>query len=261
MSNEKLNKILNVTVKIVTWIVIAFTIFMMVFTVFTVATFDQNERSIFGYKFYIVQTDSMSRSEKNEHLDVHFNAGDIIVVKERKDNTKFETGDIISFLSDNSDSFGKTITHMIKDVRKTSDGTVIGYVTYGTNTGAVDEKLVDPDFVLGEYQGKLPVVGKFFAYVKSTRGYIICILIPFLLVILYNAINVIRLFRKYKGEQTAAINEEKAQLAKEREENARMMQELLALKAKLEAQQTPTGEGAAEVSSDPAPSADSTEEA
>jgi signal peptidase I len=226
---------------------------MMIFTVFTVTTVDKNERSIFGMKFYIVQTDSMSLSENNKDMDVHFNAGDIVLIKNVKDPAGLREGDIIAFLSTNSVSYGETVTHMIREVKKTDDGDVLGYVTYGTNTGTDDEALVEPSYVLGKYTGKLSGVGKFFAFVKSTPGYIVCILVPFLLLILYNGINVIRLFRKYKREQMAEMQAEKDKIEAERAENQRMMQELMALKAQLDQKNggegTPPAEPASEENS------------
>ena len=227
-------KILNIALKVATCLLVAFTVFMMIFTVVTVTTVDKNDRSIFGTRFYIVQTDSMSLSENNKDLDVHFNAGDIVLIKDVDNKSALKAGDIIAFLSMNEVSYGETVTHMIREVKKTTDGKVIGYVTYGTNTGTDDEALVEPDYVLGQYSGKLPSVGRFFAFVKSTPGYIVCILVPFLLLILYNGVNVIRLFRKYKSEQMAVMQAEKDKLEAERQENLRMMQELLALKAQLE---------------------------
>lgn len=235
--NEKAKKALNIAFKIGSWIVIGFTVIVMIFTMFSMIMLDKNERNLFGTKFYIVQSDSMSLSENNKDMDVHFNAGDIILVKAPKnseDVLNLQPGDIISFISENPDSWGETITHMIHSVEKDKLGNVIGYRTYGTNTGVVDEKTVTPDFILGTYRGRLPAVGRFFAFMKTTPGYICCILLPFLLIIFYHAMNVITLFRQYKGEQTAAINAEKEQLEKDREENQRMMAELLALKAKLE---------------------------
>ena len=234
--DSKAKKTLKLITKIGTWILLGFTVFMMIFTIFSVATLDRNDRAIFGTKFYIVQTDSMSKSENNKDLDVHFNAGDIVLIKNLKDEdrSKLDSGDIIAFMSANTDSWGKTITHMIKERKYDANGKFEGYVTFGTNTGAIDEATVEPDYILGQYKGKIPGIGKFFAFMKTTPGYICCILVPFLLVIIYNATNVIVLFRRYKGEQTAAIKEEKAQLEKDREENQRMMAELLALKAQLQ---------------------------
>ena len=231
---QTVKKILNILTKTVTWLLVVFTVFMMIFTIVTVATVDRNDRAIFGVKFYIVQTDSMSLSELNADLDVHFNAGDIVIIKNVKDPRSLQSGDIIAFMSTNSVSYGETVTHMIREVKRTEDGKVLGYVTYGTNTGVDDEALVEPEYVLGAYAGKLPAVGKFFAFVKSTPGYIMCILVPFLLLILYNGVNVIRLFRQYKREQMEVMQAEKDKLEAERAENQRMMQELLALKAQLD---------------------------
>ena len=229
----KNNKVLNIILKIVTGILIAFTVFIMLFTVVSVTTLDRNDRNLFGLRFYIVQTDSMSPSENNAHLDVHFSAGDIILIKNVKDATKLQSGDIIAFISTNKVSYGETVTHMIREPRYDSRGGLLGYVTYGTNTNTDDEALVEPEYVIGAYAGKLPGVGHFFAFVKSTPGYICCILIPFLLLILYNGADVIRLFRKYKKEQTAILDAEKAEIAAERQRNEEMLRELLALKNQL----------------------------
>lgn len=240
--NEKTKKLVNIGTKVTTWLLIAFTVFMMIFTVFTVTTVDRNERSIFGVKFYIVTSNSMSKSENNKDMNIHFNAGDIVLIKNVKDPTALEAGDVIAFISTNDDSYLKTITHMIREVKKSEDGEVLGYVTYGTNTGTNDEKAVEPEYILGQYTGKLPGVGNFFVFVKSTPGYIVCILVPFLLLILYNGVNVIRLFRQYKKEQTAAMEAERAEIAEERKKNEDMLRELQALKEQLERQNggTPT---------------------
>ena len=246
----KNNKVINIILKVVTGLLIAFTVFMMVFTIVSVATLDKNERNIFGYRFYIVKTDSMSPSENNAHLDVHFSAGDIIIIKNVKDPTKMEAGDIVAFIWTHNESmygvkYGETITHMIREPRFDSKGKLLGYVTFGTNTDTNDEALLEPEYVIGEYAGKLPGVGHFFAFVKSTPGYICCILIPFLLLILYNGADVIRLFRKYKKEQTAILDAEKAEIAAERQRNEDMLRELMALKDQLAGKapiSTPTDE-------------------
>ena len=253
--NTTAKKVLNISLKVVTWLLVAFTVFMMIFTIVTVTTVDKNDRSVFGVKFYIVQTDSMSLSENNKDMDVHFDAGDIVIIKSVEDYGRLKAGDIISFMSTNDSSYGETVTHMIREVKRKDDGTLLGYVTYGTNTGVNDEALVAPEYVLGAYAGKLPGVGNFFAFVKSTPGYIVCILVPFLLLILYNGVNVIRLFRRYRREQMAAMQAERDKIDAERAENQRMMQELLALKAQLDQKM---GEGTPPAA--PASEATSTEE-
>lgn len=240
-----MKKTLNIALKVFTYLLVAFTVFMMLFTIITVTTVDKNDRNVFGYRFYIVQTDSMSLSEKNPDAEIYFDAGDIIVSKLPKDPTALQPGDVITFMSINSTSYGETITHMIREVKTSDSGRVLGYVTYGTNTGTNDEALVTPDYVLGVYVAKMPLVGRFFAFVKTVPGYITCILVPFLLLIGYNGANVIRLFRQHKREQMAEIQAEKDKIEQERAEAQRMMAELMALKAQLSqntAQQAPPAE-------------------
>ena len=239
--SEKTKNVLNLLIKVVAYLLVIFTVFMMIFTIFTVTTVDRNDRSVFGLRFYIVLTDSMSKSDKNADMDVHFNAGDIIFVKNVKDKTKLEAGDIIAFLSSNSESYGATITHMIREVKRTDDGKILGYVTFGTNTDTNDEALVEPAYVLGEYAGRLPGVGHFFEYLRSPIGYVIFILVPFILLILYNGINAIRLFRRYKREQNAILEAERAEIAEERKQNAEMLRELMALKEQLAKQNGESG--------------------
>ena len=228
----------HIAIRIITGVLIAFTIIIMLFTVISVTTLDRNDRNLFGFKFYIVQTDSMSLSDKNAHLDVHFDAGDIILVKKVKNPFALESGDIISFISTNEESYGETITHMIREPRYKTSGELIGYVTFGTNTDTNDANIVEPEYILGQYAAKLPKIGYFFSFIKTTPGYILCILIPFLLLIAYNGIDVVRLFKKYKKEQNAILDAEKAEIAAEREKNEQMLKEILELKKQLEEQST-----------------------
>ena len=237
MSKAIAKKALSIASKVLVWIIVAVTVFMMGFTIFSTLTFDRNDRNLFGIRFYVVLTDSMSPSENNKDDKVHFNAGDIVMIKNVEDAKSLQPGEVIAFISQNSVSFGETVTHMIREVKTTSDGRFLGYVTYGTNTGTDDEAIVEPDYVLGTYAGKLPKVGYFFDFLQTTPGYIVCILVPFLLLILWQGVNTIRLFKQYKREQVADIEEERAQIAKEREESAQMLRELQALKEQLAQQQ------------------------
>ena len=70
--------------------------------------------------------------------------------------------------------------------------------------------------LLGKYQTKLPGVGKFFQFLKTTPGYIVCIFLPFLILILMQGINSIRLFRKYKKEQQDELQAEKDKIEADR---------------------------------------------
>ncbi len=196
---------------------------MMIFTVVSVFTLNQRDRNIFGYRAFIVLSDSMKASG--------INAGDVVVVKET-DPTTLEVGDIIAYISQDPDFFGETVTHMIRKVT-TNDNGDRGFVTYGTTTGVDDKVVVTYPYILGELSVTLPKVGTFFTFLKTTPGYIMCILIPFLLLIGMQGWDCVVLFREYKKEEMEEIMAEKAQLEEERKRSMEMMQELLALKQQL----------------------------
>ena len=224
--NAKFKKVANIVVKSIVALLIVFAVFMMVFTIVTVSTVDKNERNLFGFRFYIVLSDSMSESENNKDMDVHFDAGDIVIIKKADNPTALVPGEIISFISQNTDSYGQTITHMIDSVvYDEATGRVIGYKTFGTNTGAIDETMVEPEFVLGTYAAKLPQVGTFFQYTKTTAGYILLILIPFVLLIVYNIVNFVLLFKQYRNEQKAILQRERDEVEEQRRRNEELIAE------------------------------------
>ena len=68
-----MKKMWKVLSTIMVWLVVAVAVFMMVFTIISVNTFNRNDRDIFGLRFYIVLSDSMSATD--------FDAGDLVVVK------------------------------------------------------------------------------------------------------------------------------------------------------------------------------------
>ena len=193
-----MKKAWNIIKNILVWLILIAAIGMMIFTVFSVNTFDQSHRSIFGYKFFIVRSDSMSATD--------FDAGDIVFVKE-VDPATLQEGDIIAYTSQNTHNYGETVTHKIRSIVTTEDGNT-GFITYGTTTNTDDETVVTYPYVLGKYTGNLPKVGTFFTFLKTTPGYILCILVPFLLLIGYNGLNCIILFRRYKREQREELQAE-----------------------------------------------------
>ena len=216
-------KALKIIRCIFVWLMVALAVFMMIFTIISVSTFDRADRNLFGYKAFIVLSDSMSKTD--------FNAGDLVLVKE-VDPSTLKEGDIIAYTSQNTSNYGETVTHKIRKITTDANGEP-GFVTYGTTTDTDDETVVTYPYVLGKYSSRIPKVGAFFQFLKSTPGYIVCVLIPFLLLILLEGIRCIRLFRKYKAEQQAELQAERDKIAADRAETQRMMQELLQMKAQM----------------------------
>lgn len=224
LGEKKVKKFLGIIKSILVWIFVVFAVSMTIFTVISVNTFNRNDRSILGYKAYIVNTDSMSKTD--------FKAGDLILVKETDPSTLRE-GDIITYMSQSTQSFGETITHKIRKVTTDARGNP-GFITYSTTTDEDDDTIVTYMYVLGKYEKTIPGVGTFFNFMKTPQGYILCIFVPFMMLIVYQAVNFVMVFRRYKREQLEELNAEKERIETEREQTAQMMEELRALKQQLE---------------------------
>lgn len=218
-----MKQVLSTIKNVCTWIISIIAICMMIFTVVSVLTLNQRERNVLGYRAFIVLSDSMKATD--------FDAGDVVIVKET-DPTQLEAGDIIAFISQDSDHFGETITHKIRR-KTTAENGDPGFITYGTTTDTDDRTVVTYPYILGKHTLTLPKVGTFFTFLKTTPGYIMCILIPFILLIVMQGWDCVMLFKEYKKEQMEEIQAEKAQLEAERKRSEEMMKELLELKAQL----------------------------
>ncbi len=237
-----MKKALNIAKAIFTWLLVIAAVGMMIFTIISVNTFDKANRSIFGFKAFIVLSDSMSTVDGDASKG-YFDAGDLVLIKE-VDPSTLKEGDIIAYTSTNTENFGKTVTHMIRSITTDADGNP-GFVTYGTSTGTDDANVVTYEYVLGKYSTHIPKVGSFFQFLKTTPGYIVCIFLPFLLLIGIQGFNSIRLFRKYKSEQMAEmeaqraaeraeLEAERAAMAEERKRQEEMMQQLLQMQAAMQ---------------------------
>ena len=223
-------KVWNIIKSVIVWLIVALAACMMIFTIVSVATFDRADRNLFGFKAFIVLSDSMKKTD--------FNAGDLVLVK--------------AYTSQNSSNYGETVTHKIRRLTTDANGEP-GFVTYGTTTDTDDETIVTYPYVLGKYKSHIPKVGTFFRFLKTTPGYIVCILIPFMLLILTEGIRCIRLFRTYKAEQQAELQAERDKIEAERAEAQKMMQELLQMKAQMAQNQPQPAEQEKQPDSDSTP--------
>lgn len=222
-----MRKAFKIAVNAFTVLVVLFTVCVMAFTIVSVNTVNKTDAKLFGYKAYIVLSDSMS--------DV-FKAGDMVISRE-VDTDTLKEGDIISFKSIDPSNYGEVVTHKIRAV--TSYEGKKAFITYGTTTGSDDSFPAVEDQVVGQYKTSLPKMGTFFQFLKSVPGYITVILIPFLVLLTLQAIKFFRLLKTYKSEQQKEIDHERAEVAEEKRKAQEMMQELEQLKQQLTAEQQP----------------------
>ena len=218
-----MKKVLNRIGNILIWLVVAVTVCIVIFTVLSVSTFDRSDREIFGYSAFIVMSDSMSRTD--------FDAGDVVLVK-NVDPSTLKEGDIIAFTSVDRDNYGETVTHKIRQLTTDADGNP-GFITYGTTTDTDDSAVVTYDYILGKYQWHIPKIGSFFHFLKTTPGYIMFILVPFALLILFQVLNCVKAIREYRAEQLDGIQAERAKLEEERRQTEKLVLKLEALQAQM----------------------------
>ena len=186
-----MKKRLEAVRNILSWTLTAAAAVMIIFTIVSLTAADREDRSIFGFRAFIALSDSMSATD--------FDAGDLVLVKE-VDPATLKEGDIIAYISRSNASDGETTTHKIRRLTVDEDGKP-GFITYGTTTDTDDEGIVTYGDVLGVYRGHIPKVGRFIAFIKTTGGFITCILVPLFLIVLSQGVSCIRLLRTYRQEK------------------------------------------------------------
>ena len=125
-------------------------------------------RSMFGYRAYIITTDSMKPN---------ISQGDIIIIKETEEE-KLKIDDIITFRKNN-----KLITHRIIEIETDEAGNK-QYVTKGDNNNIEDLEKVSYQEIEGKKIVKIPVLGKVVMLLQD-EVYIILIAIILLLIYLH----------------------------------------------------------------------------
>lgn len=185
-----LNVALIVLQVVIVVVAIAFSISILLSTGYESNT-DFGKSSI---RLMPVLTDSMAGDK-----DDSFKAGDLIIVKsaEKADLSSLKEGDIITYL----DYVGgdlQFVTHRIIDVSETSleDGTVVReFTTRGDAEDpatAIPKTLYQGD-IKGIYVGKLAGVGSAVFWLQDPTHFFLVIMLPLILLLLYNAYLVVRI--------------------------------------------------------------------
>lgn len=207
---SKTKKALKITGNVLTGIVAVLVVVMTVLTVFSMVFNRDGTASVFGVQAYVVQSDSMTPE---------FAAGDVIF-SEEVNPEELVAGDIITFISRDSASYGQTITHCIREV--TTHNGELAFITYGIATGVDDGTPAAASDVLGRYAFRIAGLGSFFEFLKSVPGYIVCILLPFLVIIGLQIANIVSAVRAARAEKVAAAAAERSRVEALEEEVARL---------------------------------------
>lgn len=183
-----------------------------------------------------VLTDSMAGDKEDS-----FKAGDLIIVKsaEKVDLSTLKVGDIITYL-DNVGGDLQFVTHRIIDIKESemSSGTVIReYITRGDAEDpdtAITKTLYAGD-IKGVYVGKLAGVGSAVFWLQDPTHFFLVIMLPLILLLLYNAYLVVRIIMEAKlkkqREQLIGATSEGAVILDEEEIKRRAVEEYIKKKA------------------------------
>ena len=116
---------------------------------------------------------------------------DVVFVK-KVDVDTLKTNDVITFYSTNA-FFGNTpITHRIVEVLDIPSNGTMYRVKGDANANADDEKVL-PSNVIGKVLFKIPQLGKVQFFLASKKGWLIAILIPSIIIVIYDVYKLIKL--------------------------------------------------------------------
>ena len=209
-----MKKAVKITVNILAWIVL---VFALLITLIVFSSEKNNGVSnIFGYMPLTVESDSMSPT---------FKKGDMILCKEIDDVNDLKKDDVITFWTIID---GKRVknTHRIVEINNV-DGSV-SFITRGDNNSADDEVPAYSSDIIGKWTDvKISGFGKVLDFLKTKKGFFICIIIP---------LAVFFLFELYKFIATIieVKNGDKSEKLDEEEIKRRAIEEYLAEKKKSE---------------------------
>lgn len=186
------------------WGLLGLSLIITTLTIVSVNVVDQQDRPLFGYRCFIVQSDSMAATD--------FSEGDLIFVQE-VDPATLESGDIITFVSQNWGSLGEITTHKIRKPTMDSMGNP-GYITYGTTTDSDDETVVTYEHIIGKYRGRIPQAGRLFEYIQTVPGVVSLLVLPFVLVIFLHGWNMLHHFRTWREEEIRVLEQKQEEVGR-----------------------------------------------
>ncbi|SHM59439.1 signal peptidase I [Ruminococcus flavefaciens] len=190
-----MKKALKITVNIFAWIVL---IIALLITIIVFSS-DKNNgvANLFGYIPMTVESDSMVPT---------FNKGDLIICKDIDDVNALKEGDVITFWTIID---GKRVknTHRIVGVNDT-DG-ARSFVTRGDNNPIDDTLPAYASDIIGKWtETKIAKLGNAMNFLRTKKGFFICILIPMAIFFLLELYKFIIALIEVKRPETPEIDEE-----------------------------------------------------
>ena len=191
-----MKKILRVGANVIAWIVL---IFALLITIIVFSSGRNNGvANLFGYIPMTVESDSMKPT---------FSKNDLIICKEIDDLNSLKEGDVITFWTIIDGQRVKN-THRIVGVN--DDEGVRSFITRGDNNPLDDTSPAYASDIIGKWTNtKIASFGKFMAFLRTKKGFFICILIPMAIFFLFELYKfIIALIEVKRPEPAEQLDEE-----------------------------------------------------
>jgi signal peptidase len=192
-----MKKAIKITVNVLAWIFLALAL-LITLVVFS-SEKNNGVSNIMGYMPMTVESDSMKPT---------FKKGDLIIVKEIDDVSDLKEDDIITFWTIIDGQRAKN-THRIVKVEK--NGESISFITRGDNNNGIDDDLpVSSGDIIGKWtEHKIVGAGKVMDFLKTKKGFFICIIIPMAVFFLFELYKfIVTLIEVRKGDEEEIDEEE-----------------------------------------------------
>ena len=157
--------------------------------------------SIFGFRPFAVQSDSMAPT---------FYEGDLVVDKAVSDASALKEGDIITFWTVIN---GQKVLNTHRIISITDYGNYLYFDTKGDNNTIADTTGVHQNDIVGVYLFKLSNVGTVLDFLQTTMGFGLCIVLPVAIYFVYELISFFRTLMAYKTEKVRLELAQQAQAA------------------------------------------------
>ena len=236
-------RVLGVVINVVLVLAI---VLAVIATYVSFSTQSGNVPAIFGLRLYSVQTTSMEPTLMK---------GDLVISTAVKDPKTLQRGDIITYWTI-IDGERVLNTHRIVEISEISGS--LGFTTKGDNNSANDSQYVHQRDVVGVYNNRVAGVGKVFDYLQTSTGFLLVVVIPVLIFLLYQLVQFFRVLFEYqnvknrikfeqeRGRTEDLIAEQQAQQAADRQRMEAELREQLRAEMLAEQQAAAAAEAPAE---------------
>ena len=144
----------------------------------------------------------------SESMEPTINVYDVIVNTKVDKPDDIKPNDVITFTSTWQVTYGMTITHRVVGTKKLDDGSIC-YITRGDNNTQEDQACVKENNVIGVVKAVIPGLGRIQAFLSSSLGWLLIIIVPALYIIVKDILKLFKLSKEVKEEELEKENANK----------------------------------------------------